>query len=123
MDDEFQKALLERLRAIESRIAQLENRIDLAARAYSRARHQLRRIWLRPPLWTFEQYSPRPVALGSRERPDRLPEHLPRIAIVTPSYNHCKYVRATIESVLAQDYPNLLYHVQDGASTDGTIEL
>jgi len=36
------------------------NRIDLAARAYSRARHQLRRIWLRPPLWTFEQYSPRP---------------------------------------------------------------
>jgi cellulose synthase/poly-beta-1,6-N-acetylglucosamine synthase-like glycosyltransferase len=123
MNDEFQKVLLERLRAIESRISQLEGRMDLAARAYSRARHQLRRIWLRPPLWTFEQYSPRPVALASSSQPDRLPDPVPRIAIVTPSYNHGKYLRATIESVLAQDYPKIFYHVQDGESTDGTIEL
>jgi glycosyltransferase involved in cell wall biosynthesis len=48
---------------------------------------------------------------------------VPRIAIVTPSYNHCRYLRATIESVLGQDFPGLHYHVQDGASTDGTTEL
>lgn len=123
MDDEFQEALLERLRAIESRIARLEGRIDLAARSYSRARHELRRIWLRPPLWKFEQYSPRPVALASSKSAGRLPDPTPCIAIVTPSYNHSKYVQATIESVLAQDYPKLFYHVQDGASTDETVEL
>ena len=123
MDDEFQKAILERLRTIESRIARLEGRMDLAARAYSLARHQLRRIWLRPPLWKFEQYSPRPVASASSNRHGQLSDPVPRIAIVTPSYNHCKYVRATIESVLSQDYPKLFYHVQDGASTDGTIDL
>jgi Glycosyl transferase family 2 len=123
MNEEFQNSVLERLRAVETRIAQLEGRMDFATRAYSRARHQLRRIWLRPPLWKFEQYSPRPIDLGSPKRPERLPNALPRIAIVTPSYNHRKYVQATIDSVLAQEYPNLFYHVQDGASTDGTIDL
>jgi glycosyltransferase involved in cell wall biosynthesis len=123
MNDELQKALMERLASLEGRIARLESRVDLAARAYSRARHQLRRIWVRPPLWKFEQYSPRPIAVRSSNRPNKLPDPLPRIAIVTPSYNHAKYVRATIESVLAQDYPKLSYRVQDGASTDGTIDL
>ncbi len=123
MNDEFQNSLLERLRAIENRMALLESRVDEAARAYSRARYLLRRIWLRPPLWKFEQYSPRPVATAPSNGPDRLPDPIPRIAIVTPSYNHCRYLRATIESVLAQDYPKLFYHVQDGASTDGTVEL
>jgi hypothetical protein len=123
MNDDFQNRLLERLQAIESRMTGLEARVDLAARAYSRARHQLRRIWLRPPLWKFEQHSPRPVAAAASTRTDPLPDPAPRIAIVTPSFNHCKYLQATIESVLTQEYPNVFYHVQDGASTDGTIDL
>ena len=123
MNDDFQDRLLERMQAMESRMARLENRVDLAARAYSHARHQLRRIRLRPPLWKFEQYSPRPVATPAPNGRARLPHPVPRIAIVTPSYNQSRYLRATIESVLAQDYPQLIYHVQDGASTDGSVEL
>lgn len=44
----------------------------------------------------------------------------PRITLVTPSFNHGSYIGETIESVLAQGYPNLEYIVVDGGSTDGT---
>jgi glycosyltransferase involved in cell wall biosynthesis len=48
---------------------------------------------------------------------------LPRISIVTPSYNQAKYVGWTVRSVLLQRYPNLEYVVMDGGSTDGTMEV
>jgi len=48
---------------------------------------------------------------------------LPSVSIVTPSFNHARYIEATIRSVLDQDYPSLQYVVMDGASTDGTIDV
>ena len=46
----------------------------------------------------------------------------PRISIVTPSFNQARYIVATVESVIAQDYPNLDHIVIDGGSTDGTLD-
>ena len=46
-----------------------------------------------------------------------------RISLVTPSLNQGKFIRATIESVLSQGYPDLDYRVQDGGSTDGTLAV
>ncbi len=46
---------------------------------------------------------------------------LPTISLVTPCLNQGKFIRATIESVLSQGYPNLDYRVQDGGSTDETL--
>jgi len=48
---------------------------------------------------------------------------LPPISIVTPSFNSAGTIRATLDSVAAQDYPNIEHIVVDGGSTDGTLDI
>lgn len=48
---------------------------------------------------------------------------LPKISLITPSFNQAKFLEKTLNSVLSQGYPNLEYIVMDGGSTDGSVDI
>ncbi len=53
----------------------------------------------------------------------RSAKELPLVSVCIPTYNAAGTVRETLESILAQTYPNLVVHVSDNASTDDTLKV
>ena len=46
-----------------------------------------------------------------------------KISIITSCYNRASTIRGTIESIFAQDYPDIEYIIVDGASKDGSVDV
>ena len=47
----------------------------------------------------------------------------PLVSVCIPCYNAEKTIAETLDSILAQTYSNLVIHVSDNASTDGTLKV
>jgi glycosyltransferase involved in cell wall biosynthesis len=66
---------------------------------------------------------PSPGTSGCRKKPHLPESRLPQIGIVTPSFRQPGFIESTMLSVLNQNYPKLLYVVQDGGSPDMSPEI
>lgn len=47
----------------------------------------------------------------------------PKVSIITVVYNSRDALKATIDNITAQTYPNIEYIVIDGGSTDGSVQI
>ena len=47
----------------------------------------------------------------------------PKISIVVPSYNKAKFIELTLKSIFTQNYDNFEVIIQDGGSTDGSLQI
>jgi glycosyltransferase involved in cell wall biosynthesis len=50
-------------------------------------------------------------------------KNMPKISIVTPSFNQGIYLEECIRSILDQEYPNLEYFIIDGGSSDESVSI
>ena len=114
-----------------SRLLEIEHRLRVDAR--SRPPNLVGGIWLGatsarilglayPKIGRLEHYAPRPLRVPEAYLRTTAPNDPPRISVVTPSFQQGRYVARTMASVIGQKYPKLEYIVQDGGSTDGTVE-
>src|SRR5512138_368197 len=68
--------------------------------------------------WLHNQYH-----LDILVKPTPPPVNAPLISVCVPARNEERNIRACVESILAQDYPNFEVIVLDDRSTDRTSEI
>ncbi|MEX0700803.1 MAG: glycosyltransferase family 2 protein [Planctomycetales bacterium] len=72
---------------------------------------------------TAQLQEPGAVGVAERESIAGDAPRAPAVTIGIPAYNEARYIRETIESLLAQTFDDFELLVSDNASTDGTAEI
>jgi glycosyltransferase involved in cell wall biosynthesis len=124
MPPDENRRLLDELEAVTARLQEVE--AALREQAEGRARIGVRervRAWSAPRLGNLRQHAPEPLLVPTSYLRTDPPSPAPRISIVTPSFRQGEFIERTVYSVLSQGYPELEYHVQDGGSDDGTVDV
>lgn len=52
-----------------------------------------------------------------------MPNKLPLVSVIIPSYNHAEYITDSIQSIIDQDYENIELIIIDDGSRDNSIEV
>jgi len=130
------RACAERESVITQLAAESTDSTSLLHRLYLAGTAFLREKYWRPfDTWVFNRvvekywmqigvlrhHDAKPLVWDQLPSPSAAPASaLPQIAIVTPSYGQERFVERTMRSILDQDFPRLLYAVQDGGSKDAS---
>jgi len=116
-----------RMVLIEGRMLEIEHFLndDLKAVRRQERWQPIRRLreMLRPRLGVLRQHPAVPLLVPTSYFTTDPPDPAPTISIVTPSFGQGHFLERTLYSVINQKYPALEYVVQDGGSTDDTVEV
>ena len=77
--------------------------------------------WLRYVRWN--EGEPGPFLASASNLDAGSVESSPVVSVIVPTKNRARYLRATIDSILTQDYPAIECIVVDGASVDDSIQI
>jgi glycosyltransferase involved in cell wall biosynthesis len=74
-------------------------------------------------LGRLRQHPPQPLRIPTSYFDVEPPAPAATISIVTPCFQQGRFLERTLASIISQSYPALEYVVQDGGSTDQTLDI